>query len=354
LIREIIENGGNVAILTDFDCAGIHIAEKVISDVIEKRNEYWKNNQEDTVFEVEPPYEIIDLILAPPENLPANEAGYGNTIDKLQKQQYPEYSGRVVRIGIDVQTLDYFVSKKFMMTNTDDTNHEDLNLGVETMKERVGEEYPKHTDPMKQQPGKNVITPIIAYAKRYHSYLQDPTNPNVLGYKRYEYIYNNFEYLTGISINDLYNEDMDHVIDNRKTARRIEIDSVIEDVKPPAFAHFILDKLQEFFPERNYNRAIKPPTEYFGDKFDILPESTKELLSYVTSVADAAAKPTNEDIELEQEVVKGLLNISDRKEQNKKRISNAVAQDAEMKKLDSKLLEVYEQLTGSGNNNDKK
>ena len=55
LIREIIENGGNVAILTDFDCAGIHIAEKVISDVIEKRNEYWKNNQEDTVFEVEPP-----------------------------------------------------------------------------------------------------------------------------------------------------------------------------------------------------------------------------------------------------------------------------------------------------------
>ena len=32
LIRQIIENGGNVAILTDFDCAGTHIAEKVISD----------------------------------------------------------------------------------------------------------------------------------------------------------------------------------------------------------------------------------------------------------------------------------------------------------------------------------
>ena len=96
--------------------------------------------------------------------------------------------------------------------------------------------------------------------------------------------------MTGISINDLYNEDMDHVIDNRKTARRIEIDSVIEDVKPPAFAHFILDKLQEFFPERNYNRAIKPLIEYFADKFDILPESTKKLLSYVTSVADGSSK----------------------------------------------------------------
>jgi regulator of replication initiation timing len=30
-----------------------------------------------------------------------------------------------------------------------------LNLEVENMKERVGEEYLKHTDPKKQQPGKN-------------------------------------------------------------------------------------------------------------------------------------------------------------------------------------------------------
>jgi hypothetical protein len=79
--------------------------------------------------------------------------------------------------------------------------------------------------------------------------------------------------LTGISLDDLYNENMEHVIENRKTARRIEMDSVIEEVKPPVFAQFILDKTQEFFAVRNYNRAIKPPTGYFGDKFNILPES---------------------------------------------------------------------------------
>jgi hypothetical protein len=121
-----------------------------------------------------------------------------------------------------------------------------------------------------------IITPIIAYAKRYHSYLKDPTNPNLSRYKRYEYIYNNFEYLTGISLDDLYNEDMERVIENRKTARRIEMDSVIEEVKPPAFAQFICHKIQEFFPVRNYNRAIKPSTGYFGDKFNILPESIKK------------------------------------------------------------------------------
>ncbi len=111
-----------------------------------------------------------------------------------------------------------------------------------------------------------------------------------MGYKRYEYIYNNFEYLTGISIEDLYNEDIEDIIENRKTARRIEIDSVIEAVKAPAFAQFILDKLQESFPERNYNRTIKPPIEYFADKFDILPESTKTLFLHVTSIADADSK----------------------------------------------------------------
>ena len=39
LIREINEQDGRVAILTDFDCAGIHIAEKVISEDIESEND---------------------------------------------------------------------------------------------------------------------------------------------------------------------------------------------------------------------------------------------------------------------------------------------------------------------------
>jgi hypothetical protein len=68
------------------------------------------------------------------------------------------------------------------------------------------------------------------------------------------------------------------------------MDSLIEEVKPPAFAQFITYKLQEFFPGRDYNRAIKPITGYFGDKFDVLPESIKELFMHVTSAADAAAK----------------------------------------------------------------
>lgn len=57
---------------------------------------------------------------------------------------------------------------------------------------------------------------------------------------------------------------------------------------------------------------------------------------HVTSAADIAAKPTEQQIELEQMAVKGLLNISNTKEANKNRISKAVAHDAKMKIIDSK------------------
>jgi hypothetical protein len=43
-------------------------------------------------------------------------------------------------LGIDVQRLEYFVSKKII----EDNNNEELDLGVENMREEVGEEYPKH------------------------------------------------------------------------------------------------------------------------------------------------------------------------------------------------------------------
>ena len=128
------------------------------------------------------------------------------------------------------------------------------------------------------------------------------------------------------------------------------MDSVIEDVKPPALAQFITDKLQEFFPVRNYNRAIKPLTGYFGDKFDILPESIKELFMHVTSAADAAAMPTEQHIELTQMTVKGVLDVSDTKEANKGRISDSVAQNGEIKKIALKCAEVLDQLRGSSNN----
>jgi len=83
-------------------------------------------------------------------------------------------------------------------------------------------------------------------------------------------------------------------------------------------------------------------------EFNILPESIKELFLHITITADAAAKPTEQHIELEQMAVKGLLNLSNTKEANKNHISEALVQDAKIKIIDSKCAELLDKLKDSG------
>jgi hypothetical protein len=140
-----------------------------------------------------------------------------------------------------------------------------------------------------------------------------------------------------------------------KKARRIELDSIIKVVRANLFSDFILDKLQEFFPGRDYNRAIKLPVEYFANKFHILPEKIRLLFQYYVMVADRAVKPTEEKIEEElkhwspndKEIEKGiprLLKIHDEDALIEMRTSKAVADEPEMQALDKKAGELLDSL----------
>jgi hypothetical protein len=148
MVPRIIKDGGNVVILTDFDCAGIHIAERVIA--------------EDTY------QEIVDQDGSPVTEL---EEGKEYTT-KLH------YGKRVKRLGIDSETLDYFISKiengtiregvKVKVRNEDGELVDKLIMTHKELREHVEESYPKaEGEQSKQQPGMNVITAIIKYARNY-------------------------------------------------------------------------------------------------------------------------------------------------------------------------------------------
>jgi 5S rRNA maturation endonuclease (ribonuclease M5) len=295
LVPEITKQGGNVVILTDFDCAGIHIAERIIAD---------------------------------------------------------DTTGKVKRLGIDMDTLRYFISK----VNGIDT--------LDQLIEHVQESYPKaERTEDKQQPGTNVVSTIIRYAMKYNDYSDE----------RYEYIYDNFEYLTGLDVDilddlalDDYNgeftKDSKDIIakalEDRDPgkARRIELDSVIKVVKANMFAQFIIDKLLEFFDERKYiGRAIGIPKEYFGEKFNILPENTRELFLRVARIADRASTPTEEAIEeelenwspTEEQVQRGipaLLIVPTEKMVNERLMAEAVASDPDMRTFDERAKTMFESL----------
>ena len=72
--------------------------------------------------------------------------------------------------------------------------------------------------------------------------------------------------------------------------------------------------------------------EYFGEKFGILPRDIQRLFIHTVSLAEAAAESTEDTIEEEQKNVRGFLQkISDKKQENNKRIAKAVAVNSEMR-----------------------
>ena len=356
LVPRIIDEGGNVVILTDFDCAGIHIAERIIAE---------------DVFQ-----EYVDQ-----DGNPITELKDG--VKYTTKFHYGE---RVKRLGIDLDTLNYFVSKvqgeiegeriRVIVRNDEGELVEKQVRTYKELQELVEEPYPKtEQKDEKQQPGMNVITAIIRYARNYvlsTNAARDDSYRKYSRYGKYKYIYDNFEYLTGLNVNEVMkginandNDELDNderaainkLLRNRDPAKakRIELDSLIKVVRANLFSDFILDKLQEFFPERNYTRAIKLPTEYIGDKFHILPENFKGLFWRCIEVADMAVKPTEDEIEQElknwaptdEEIERGiprLLKTHDEVALIEMRTSKAVADNPEMQALDKKAGELLDSL----------
>lgn len=117
------------------------------------------------------------------------------------------YGERVKRLGIGLDTLDCFVPKvqrgkiegEGIRVNIRNDDGELVEKQVRTfreLQELVEESYPKtEQKDDKQQPGMNVITATVAATDvRYLRYTH---------YKRYKYIFDNFEYLTGLNVNEV-------------------------------------------------------------------------------------------------------------------------------------------------------
>ena len=199
---------------------------------------------------------------------------------------------------------------------------------IEIYQEKVEETYP--VNPKKPKltvdgkpasgPPKSVTAPIRRMAEQYRK--------DQVKYARYEYISDNEDYLCGV-------ED-----DNEKEvqpAKRIEIDSVLKTVKGRAFARWIISELQERFPNRDYNRAIRKLTDYTSEKFEILPDSMKRVIRHIFNLADAAAESEEKQIESEQESTEGFIDILDKKKENVKRLADVLTKDYDIQVMNSKI-----------------
>ena len=127
--------------------------------------------------------------------------------------------------------------------------------------------------------------------------------------------------------------------------RRIEINAVLAKVGDERFWKFIMDKLIELFPTRNYNRAIELPSkDNEADETDLYPNAIKKFILHVREITSGVVEDIEKKITDEQSKVKGFLDVVEQKKKNKERVMKVIAEDEEISKIESNMTELCKSL----------
>ena len=129
--------------------------------------------------------------------------------------------------------------------------------------------------------------------------------------------------------------------------KRVEIDAVLAKVGGERLFEYILDKLKELYPKRDYNRAIEIPTE-----LDAKHEKSLEVIDkHIDQIIN------DESIQVKQELkqFEGFTDVKEKEEEIKLRLKNVLTNSSDYNDFTEKL----EELVGShpffkNNNHDKK
>ena len=127
--------------------------------------------------------------------------------------------------------------------------------------------------------------------------------------------------------------------------RRIEINAVLAKVGDERFWKFIMNRLTELFPTRNYNRAIQLPSK--DDEVDetvLYPNAIKRFILHVREIRSNVVEKTEEQIEEEQNKVRGFLDVAEQIKKNKDRVIKVIAEDEQISKIESGITKLCESL----------
>ena len=115
--------------------------------------------------------------------------------------------------------------------------------------------------------------------------------------------------------------DLDEYL-NFVTHKRIEIDSVLAKVGSKRFWDFLVSRLNEKFPTRNYNRAITIPKH-------VLPTALEELVDLTAEKVASFLKPQVQKITKELAQIYGFItvDIKVREEEIAKRLKDKIESD---------------------------
>ena len=113
---------------------------------------------------------------------------------------------------------------------------------------------------------------------------------------------------------------------------RVEINSVLAKVGPERFWKFVIHKMTEIYPRRDYNRGIetKPDAQSLLSK-------VRETIDYIQSTIETKLEAPQKEIESELKQVKGILNVNDKEDEIKQRYKAILNNDVKIQDIINKL-----------------
>jgi 5S rRNA maturation endonuclease (ribonuclease M5) len=118
--------------------------------------------------------------------------------------------------------------------------------------------------------------------------------------------------------------------------KRVEIDAVLAAVGSERLWEYIMYKLTELFPTRNYNRVIST-SPILSQHY---PKAILNFNNYIANHVKSLVAKEQQKIEMELENVVSFINVEDKRVEIDRRLGKIVENDPNLKKIASKLEEV--------------
>jgi hypothetical protein len=121
--------------------------------------------------------------------------------------------------------------------------------------------------------------------------------------------------------------------------QRVEIDAVLAKVGSERFFGYILDKLKEFYPTRDYNRAIEIPSGAIEIENKLGAEHEKSLETIGEQIGQIINKESDQ-VKLELKQFRGFVDVKEKGNEIKQRLSKVLIDSSNYKDFTDKLNEL--------------
>jgi hypothetical protein len=117
---------------------------------------------------------------------------------------------------------------------------------------------------------------------------------------------------------------------------KIELDAILAAVGSERLWDYLMNKLKESYPTRDYSRVISSKPPLAGH----LPQAIKNFESYIGNYIDSLTANERKKIESELKDIEGFIDVKEKRQEIDKRLGKQIENDKHLMDISSKIEEM--------------